>query len=60
ESVDLFDEYRGQGVPEGQRSLAFRMIYRAFDRTLTDAEVEAAQQQVRARLEQTFQVQLRS
>ncbi|MGF1576277.1 MAG: phenylalanine--tRNA ligase subunit beta [Cyanophyceae cyanobacterium] len=60
ESVDLFDEYRGQGVPEGQRSLAFRMVYRAFDRTLTDAEVEAAQQQVRTRLEQTFQVQLRS
>ncbi len=60
ESVELFDEYRGQGVPEGQRSLAFRMIYRAQDRTLTEAEVEAAQQQVRAHLEQTFQVQLRS
>ncbi len=60
ESVELFDEYRGQGVPEGQRSLAFRMTYRAQDRTLTEAEVEAAQQQVRAHLEQTFQVQLRS
>lgn len=60
ESVELFDEYRGQGVPEGQRSLAFRMVYRAADRTLTEAEVEAAQQQVRSHLEKTFKVQLRS
>ncbi|MGQ9836817.1 MAG: phenylalanine--tRNA ligase subunit beta [Cyanobacteriota bacterium] len=60
ESVQLFDEYRGQGVPEGQRSLAFRLVYRAPDRTLTDAEVEAAQSQVRTRLEKQFQVTLRS
>jgi phenylalanyl-tRNA synthetase beta chain len=59
-SVQLFDEYRGQGVPEGQRSLAFRLVYRAPDRTLTDAEVEAAQSQVRAQLEKQFQVTLRS
>jgi len=35
-SVTLFDEYQGESVPEGQRSLAFRLIYRALDRTLTD------------------------
>ncbi len=60
QSVQLFDEYRGQGVPAGQRSLAFRLVYRAPDRTLTDAEVEAAQSQVRAQLEKQFQVTLRS
>jgi len=39
ESVELFDEYRGVNVPPGQRSLAFRLVYRAQNRTLTDEEV---------------------
>ncbi len=60
QSVQLFDEYRGQGVPPGQRSLAFRLVYRAPDRTLTDAEVEAMQNQVRAQLAKHFPVTLRS
>jgi phenylalanyl-tRNA synthetase beta chain len=60
ESVELFDDYRGKGVPAGQRSLAFRLIYRAGDRTLTDSEVETAHQKVREHLEKTFQVSLRS
>ena len=39
ESVDLFDVYRGPGVDEGKRSLAYRLRFCALDRTLTDAEV---------------------
>lgn len=39
ESVRLFDVYRGPGVPPGTRSLAYRLRFCAFDRTLTDAEV---------------------
>lgn len=39
ESVDLFDVYRGPSVGPGRRSLAFRLRFSAFDRTLTDAEV---------------------
>ena len=34
----LFDSYRGIGVPEGSRSLAYRLRLQASDRTLTDAE----------------------
>lgn len=60
ESVELFDDYRGQNVPEGQRSLAFRLVYRVGDRTLTDAEVEPAHQKVRDALVKAFQVNLRS
>ncbi len=60
QSVTLFDQYLGQGVPAGQRSLAFRLIYRATDRTLTDTEVETAQQQVRDHLQEHFRVTLRS
>ncbi len=39
EFVELFDVYRGTGVPEGARSLAYRLRFCALDRTLTDAEV---------------------
>ncbi|NEO76316.1 phenylalanine--tRNA ligase subunit beta [Moorena sp. SIO4G3] len=60
ESVELFDEYKGESVPEAQRSLAFRLIYRASDRTLTDAEVEPVHQKVREALEEKFGVSLRS
>jgi phenylalanyl-tRNA synthetase beta chain len=60
ESVDLFDQYIGKGVPEGQRSLAFRLVYRASDRTLTDEEVNTVHQKVRDNLEEKFSVSLRS
>jgi phenylalanyl-tRNA synthetase beta chain len=48
ESVELFDVFRGQGVPDSHRSLAFRLVFRdprsATDpdraRTLTDEEVD--------------------
>ncbi|MEH2295929.1 phenylalanine--tRNA ligase subunit beta [Nostoc sp.] len=60
ESVELFDEYRGENVPQGQRSLAFRLIYRASDRTLTEAEVEPVHNKVREALVEKFGVNLRS
>ncbi|NEP38778.1 MAG: phenylalanine--tRNA ligase subunit beta [Okeania sp. SIO2H7] len=60
ESIELFDEYRGENVPEGQRSLAFRLIYRMSDRTLTDADIDPIQQKVRDALVDKFQVNLRS
>lgn len=60
ESVTLFDEYRGEHAPEGQRSLAFRLVYRAPERTLTEADIEPVHQKVRQGLEKQFQVTLRS
>lgn len=59
-SVELFDEYRGEHVPSGQRSLAFRLIYQAADRTLTEEEVSPIHQKVRDVLEDKFQASLRS
>ncbi|WP_338462317.1 phenylalanine--tRNA ligase subunit beta [Synechococcus elongatus IITB7] len=58
--VELFDQYRGEHVPENQRSLAFRLTYRASDRTLTEAEVEPVHDQVRQSLVERFRVTLRS
>lgn len=60
ESVTLFDEYKGEGVPEGNRSLAFRLLYRLPDRTLTDEDVNPVQQKIRDMLEEKFSVILRS
>jgi phenylalanyl-tRNA synthetase beta chain len=41
-----FDRYQGKGVPEGKVSLALRLTFRAADRTLTDAEVQAAMETI--------------
>jgi len=40
--VTEFDRYRGTGVPDGRVSLSLRLTFRSPDRTLTDAEVDAA------------------
>jgi phenylalanyl-tRNA synthetase beta chain len=42
ESVKVFDAYQGKGLPDGKKSLAFSLVFRATDRTLTDAEVNTA------------------
>ncbi len=42
ESVELFDIFRGKNVPSGQKSAAYAFTYRHAERTLTDAEVNAA------------------
>jgi len=42
--LNLFDVYRGDGLPEGVRSLTFSLRFQAPDHTLTDAEVASARQ----------------
>jgi len=42
ESVRIFDLYQGEGLPEGKKSLAVTMSFRAADRTLKDKEVNTA------------------
>jgi phenylalanyl-tRNA synthetase beta chain len=39
DSVDLFDVYQGEQVPQGSKSVAVSLTFRALDRTLTDAEI---------------------
>lgn len=41
ENVSVFDVYQGTGLPEGKKSLAFSLVFRSADRTLTDDEVNA-------------------
>ena len=42
EEVRLFDIYTGEQVGEGNKSLAYRLRFRAPDRTLTDDETSVA------------------
>ncbi len=49
-SIRLFDIYRGVGVPEGKKSMAFSLELRADDRTLTDGDSEAVVSKVLAAL----------
>ncbi len=51
EQAQIFDVYEGKGVPEDEKSLAVSMTFRASAKTLTDAEVEAAQAPIMEALE---------
>jgi phenylalanyl-tRNA synthetase beta chain len=59
ESVDLFDIFRGKNVSAGQKSMAYALTYRSSERTLTDAEVNAAQEKVIEQLKQKLNATVR-
>lgn len=59
ESVELFDVFRGKNIPAGQKSVAYAFTYRNAERTLTDAEVNAAQQKLVESLKQTLKAAIR-
>jgi len=57
--LGLFDIYRGTGVENGKKSLAFRVLLQDTRRTLTDAEVESAVSRLREVLKIKFSAKLR-
>lgn len=56
---DLFDLYEGEGVEDDKKSLAFRLVFQAADRTLKDEEVEALMQKVTKTLEENIDWEVR-
>ncbi len=58
-NIRLFDIYRGTGVPEGKKSVAFSLELRADDRTLTDTDSEGVVSKVLAALKEKLNVTLR-
>ena len=58
-AVKLFDIYRGTGVPEGKKSMAFSLELRADDRTLTDTDSEGVVTNVLAALAEKLNATLR-
>ena len=59
ETTELFDVFRGKNVPPGQKSMAYAFTYRHAERTLTDAEVNAAHEKLVAQLKQRLQAVVR-
>jgi phenylalanyl-tRNA synthetase beta chain len=59
ESVEPFDLYRGKGIPEGTRSIAYRLRFRAADRTLTDADADTAVKRILSTLKEVHGVERR-
>jgi len=59
EAVFPFDLYEGKGLPEGTRSLAWRLRFRGAERTLTDPEVDVSVDRVLAALEERHGVRRR-
>jgi phenylalanyl-tRNA synthetase beta chain len=57
--VKLFDIYRGTGVPEGKKSMAFSLELRADDRTLTDVDSQNVVDKVLAALKEKLDAILR-
>jgi phenylalanyl-tRNA synthetase beta chain len=58
--MQLFDLYEGKQVPEGKKSMAFRLTYQAADHTLKDEEVDKVQQRILERLSKELGATLRS
>ena len=59
EEVRVFDEYTGAPIPQGKKSIAYSISYRAADRTLTDEEVNALHEDLVARLVARVPVEVR-
>jgi phenylalanyl-tRNA synthetase beta chain len=59
DAVSVFDLYRGKGIENGKKGLAFRVLLQDTQKTLTDAEVDEALMGLRRVLEQEYGAKLR-
>jgi phenylalanyl-tRNA synthetase beta chain len=59
ESVELFDVFRGINIPAGQKSVAYAFTYRNPEKTLTEAEVNAAHEKLTEQLKQSLGATMR-
>ncbi len=57
--VEITDMYEGKQIPDGKKSVSFRITYGVADRTLTDQEVEAAHSAVKSELSVKLAVSFR-
>ncbi|MCQ9343462.1 phenylalanine--tRNA ligase subunit beta [Corynebacterium kozikiae] len=60
ESVELFDVYRSESLGVGKKSLAFSLVFRAKDRTLTDEECSQGRLAAAKRAEEVFGASMRA
>jgi len=60
ESLDMFDEFRGPGVPDDSRSLAWRLTFRHHERTLRDREIHGRTAKILSTLEAALGIRQRT
>jgi len=60
ESLELFDVYSGKSLEKGKKSLGFRFVFRAMDRTLTGDEVDEQVQAMTRSVMKEFNAEIRS
>lgn len=59
-ALEIFDVYRGKGLPDGKKSLAFKVLLQHTDKTFTDAEIDALVAHVLGRMVEQFAAELRN
>jgi phenylalanyl-tRNA synthetase beta chain len=59
EAIEVFDVYQGAGLPEGTKSVAFSLVFRSSERTLTDDEVNVVFQKIQDELAKNTPFQIR-
>ncbi|MBN2395499.1 MAG: phenylalanine--tRNA ligase subunit beta [Candidatus Atribacteria bacterium] len=59
QEVELFDIFRGKQIEPGYKSVAFSIVFQADDRTLTDLEVDKIIENVKMKLKENFNAELR-
>lgn len=58
-SVELFDSYKGKGIPEGKKSYGVAIVMQDAAKTLTDKEIDKPINKIIAKLQQQFNAELR-
>jgi phenylalanyl-tRNA synthetase beta chain len=59
ESVQVFDVYRGESLPQGATAFGVRLVFRSADRTLRDTEIDQVLEKVLQKLQNEHGVTLR-
>jgi len=59
ENINLFDVYKGKQIPDGMKSMAYSIVFRAEDRTLTDQEVNKVMDKILSTLKESLNAKLR-
>jgi phenylalanyl-tRNA synthetase beta chain len=58
--IDVFDVYRGEPIPEGKKSIAFRVSFQSPERTLSDDDARALRERIVRALAERFDAELRA
>lgn len=59
ENVEIFDLYKGNGIPSGKKSVAYRVRYQSSERTLVDEEVNELHEKIVKEIKDKFNAEIR-